>query len=215
MTVYINYATLADKHYNLNNHCFHFAIYLPLRFWQSSGIKHANNVLYTHLDFYFPHFPKSSFFTSILNCCRPLQPSQWRSSDLDREIYRQLRKKACGMLCTAFTDKKGLMPVWRPPPGLPECEWTLVNKMQTYTDTPAAIGPPGGKSVWATSNNNNNKASCMPGFLFFTPLPITRRRCHRRGAWEDGSLTKKKCLSGGHCWLRLGLSGCEWGTICN
>ena len=88
------------------------------------------------------------------------------------------------------------MPVWSPPPGLPECEWTLVNKTQTYTDAPAAIGLSGGKSVWATSNNNNNKASCMPGFLFFTPLPITRRRCHRRGPWKDGSLTKNRPVRG-------------------
>lgn len=115
------------------------------------------------------------------------------SSDLDREIYRLLRKKACGTLCTAFIDKKGLMPVWRPPPGLPECEWTFLNTRQTYTDTPAAIGPSGGKSVWATSNNNNNKANCMPGFFFFTPSPIMERRYHRRGAWKDGSLTKTAC----------------------
>lgn len=100
------------------------------------------------------------------------------------------------MLCTAFIDKKGLMLVWRPPPGLPECEWTLVNKRQTYTETPAAIGPSGGKSVWATSNNNNNKPDCMPEFLFFTPSPITRRHYHRRGAWKDGSLTKKQPVRG-------------------
>lgn len=36
---YINYATLADKRYNLNNHCFHFAIYLPLHFWQSAEMR--------------------------------------------------------------------------------------------------------------------------------------------------------------------------------
>lgn len=88
------------------------------------------------------------------------------------------------------------MPVWRPPPGLPECEWTLLNTRQTYTDTPAAIGPWGGKSVWATSNNNNNKANCMPGFLFFTASPITRRRYHRRGAWKDGSVDKKTACQG-------------------
>lgn len=115
------------------------------------------------------------------------------SSDLDREIYRQLRERPVGRSAQLSLTKKAWCQFDAHPQVSQKVNELFFNARQTYTDTPAAIGPSGGKSVWATSNSNNNKANCMPGFFFFTPLPSMERRYHRRGAWKDGSLTKTAC----------------------
>lgn len=132
------YATLADKHYNLNNHCFHFAIYIShSSFGRVPGWGKTCKQCSIHSSWLlFPLYPTISFFTSILNCWPSFAASQWRSSDLDREIYRQLWERPVGCSAQLSLTK---MPVWLPPPGLPECEWTLVNKTQTYTHTPLQL----------------------------------------------------------------------------
>lgn len=84
-----------------------------------------------------------------------------------------------------------------------------MNKRQTYTNAPAAIGPSQGEECVGEAKQQQQQGSCMPGFLFlrsFTnqeeaPLP-------QEGAWKDRSLTKKLPV-GGSALTRPGLNGCE------
>lgn len=96
------------------------------------------------------------------------------------------------MLCAVFIDQKGLMPVWRPPPGLPECEWTSVNKRQTYTNPPGAIGPSQGEECVGDAKQQQQQGEMharVPLFHFFT----NQEAPPQEGAWKDGSLTKTAC----------------------
>ena len=100
---------------------------------RQAGVEDVNNALrsswlsFSHLIFHLHSTPLSS-----------LSGAPWTWA---REIYRQHRERPAGRCAPHSLTKKGPMPVWRPPPGLPEREWTSVNKRQTYTNTPAAIGP--------------------------------------------------------------------------
>lgn len=110
------------------------------------------------------------------------------------------------MLLAAFNDKKKkkkkcLMPVWRPPPGLPECEWTSVNKRQAYTNSPAAIGPSrrGGECVGDAKQQQQQQGEphARAPLLFFLPsLLIKKRHRHRRGLETMGRWQKNWPVGG-------------------
>lgn len=72
-----------------------------------------------------------------------------------------------------------------------------MNKRQTYTNTPAAIGPERGKSVWATPNNNNNKAgkcnACQGPPFFLAPQ---QEALPQEGAWNEEWLIKENSMLG-------------------
>lgn len=90
------------------------------------------------------------------------------------------------------------MPVWRPPPGLPECEWTSVNKRQTYTNTPAAIGPSQGEECVGDAKQQQQQQlgdlhARVPLFHSFTNQ---EEAPPQEGAWKDVSLTKKRPVGG-------------------
>ena len=88
--------------------------------------------------------------------------------------------------------QNGLMPVWRPPPGLPVCEWTSVNKWQTYTNAPAAIGPSQRGRVCGRRQTTTRGVACQgsSSFFFFYILTPIKEAPPQEGAWKDRSLTK-------------------------
>lgn len=99
--------------------------------------------LCSYWTFIFP-IQESHFSPLLSTAVFLLAAPLWCSLDLHWGIYRQRIERPAG--CSALhsleeeEEKKGLMQVWCPPPDLPECEWTSVNRRQTYTNAPAAIG---------------------------------------------------------------------------
>lgn len=110
--------------------------------------------------------------------------------------------------------KKRLMQVWCPPPDLPECEWTYVNRRQTYTNAPAAIGV--WRSVWATANKKQQhegkkKSHWMPGFPLIFPHPHQSGGSSAAGGRLKGWAVDKNSpgRNGGIHWPCIGLIGCK------
>lgn len=116
------------------------------------------------------------------------------------------------MLWAAFIDKKGLMPVWRPRLGLPECERTSVNKRQTYTNTPAAIGPSQGEECVGDAKQQQQQGELQARVPLFHSFTNQEEAPPQEGAWKDGSLTKN-AFGGVHRWPRPGLNACKWESI--
>lgn len=93
------------------------------------------------------------------------------------------------------------MPVWRPPPGLPECEWTSVNKRQAYTNSPAAIGPSrlGGECVGDAKQQQQQQGEphARVPLLFFLLLYSSRGGTATGGGLETTGRWQKNWPVGG------------------
>lgn len=131
-----------------------------------------------------PHL--SPPFSSAVHPLQLLSGAPWTWTE---ESIGSAEKGLRDAVCRIHWQKRAPMPVWRPPPGLPECEWTSVNE-KTYSNARCYRTFSRGKSAWAMLNSNNNQGIFLPGFklsLLLHPIKKSHKSQggpQRMGRWQ-------------------------------